>query len=189
MKMIWKNLTQHSSIWLAIAFYTICGLLLLLWPTFALNIASYAIATLLLIVSAICIISYMRSSTLQAVLGAQLTVGLILLCLSIFLFVNPLIISALLPFVWGFSLLIGGFGKIQLCIDMKRIGGKNWWALLIAAVVSFVLGFLAITQPVFITQIIVQFIGISLLIEAILDIVAHFVVNRRIKEYRKTIEI
>lgn len=188
MKLNWKSWNHHSSLGLAVLFYAVCGLLLLLWPTLALSIASYAVATLLCIAGIICIISYMRKSILQAVLGSQLAVGLITIFLGILLFANPLVLGALLPFVWGFSLLIGGFGKVQMSIDMKRIGDKYWWGLLIAAVASFLLGTLAIMQPVFIAQTIIQFIGVSLLVEAVVDIIAYIIVHRKIKEYRKDAE-
>ncbi|MEG1471950.1 MAG: DUF308 domain-containing protein, partial [Clostridia bacterium] len=51
--------------------------------------------------------------------------------------------------------------------------------------VSFALGFIAIARPSFITTIVTQFIGISLLVEAVLDAITLFTTNKRVKDYRK----
>lgn len=188
MKKFAHDWNRTTSCWTAILFYAVCGLLLLLWPNLALNIANYALGVILCAIGIVCVISYIRGSVLDGVLGIQLALGLITLCFGILIFFNPNFLSALLPFLWGMSLLVGGFGKVQMSVDLKRIGEKRWWIVLLGAAVSFVLGVLSIAQPVFIAAVIMQFIGISLLVEAALDLATFITINKRIKAFRKAMD-
>ena len=179
-----RDFNRNSSYWTAIAFYLICGLLLLIMPNLALSIANVALAILLFAVGVRSIVSYLR----DGVMGLQLAAGLVALCFALLLLFNPLFLAELLPFVWGVALLVGGFGKVQMAADLKRIGDRFWWYALIAALLSFMLGALAITRPVFIAAVLTQFVGASLLIEGVLDLVSFLTLNKRIKKFRKEME-
>ena len=72
--------------------------------------------------------------------------------------------------------------------DLKRIGDQRWWYALVAALVSFVLGALAITRPLFIASVLTQFVGVSLMVEGVLDLVSFLMLNKRIKDFRRTLE-
>ncbi len=187
MKRFTRDFNRTSTLWTAILFYFVCGLLLLLFPNLALSIANFALAAVLCIAGICCIIGYLRGSVLDGVMGMELALGLVTLFFGLLLLVKPTFLSALLPFLWGVSLLIGGFSKIQLGVDLKRIGESRWWAVLIAAFVSFLLGILSITKPTFIASISVQFIGVSLIVESVLDLVTLLVINKKIKDFRKAV--
>ena len=134
------------------------------------------------------IVSYLRGSILDGVMGLQLAAGLVALCFALLLLFNPLFLAEVLPFVWGVALLVGGFGKVQMAADLKRIGDQRWWYALVAALVSFVLGALAITRPLFIASVLTQFVGVSLMVEGVLDLVSFLMLNKRIKDFRRTLE-
>ena len=150
-----RDFNRNSSYWTAIAFYLICGLLLLLLPDLALGIANVALAVILCVVGVRSIASYLRGSVLDGVMGLQLA---------------------------------GGFGKVQMAADLRRIGDRLWWCALVAALLSFLLGALAIGRPVFIAAVLTQFVGASLLAEGILDLISFLTINKRIKEFRKAME-
>lgn len=183
-----RDFNRNSSYWTAILFYLVCGLLLLLLPNLALSIANVALAVILCVVGVRCILSYMRGSVLDGVLGIQLALGLVALCFGLLLFFNPLFLAELLPLLWGMAMLAGGFGKVQMAADLKRIGDGAWWYALIAALLSFVLGALAITKPAFISSVLTQFVGVSLIVEGVLDLVSFLTINKKIREFRKAVE-
>ncbi|MEG0049137.1 MAG: DUF308 domain-containing protein [Clostridia bacterium] len=185
MKKVTYQWNRNTACWAGVLFYAVCGLLLLILPKLAMSIANFSLAAILLIVGGFFVFSYFKGSVLDGLMGARLMMGLVLVCFGIMLCFNSSFLSVLLPLLWGISLLVGGFGKVQICIDLKRIGEKYWWTVLIGAVVSFALGFIAIARPSFITTIVTQFIGISLLVEAVLDAITLFTTNKRVKDYRK----
>ena len=95
--------------------------------------------------------------------------------------------AILFYFVCGLLLLLLP-NLAQMSVDLKRIGDSHWWVTLIGALLSFVLGALAITSPAFIASILTQFVGVSLLVEGVVDLVSFLTINRKIKEFRKAIE-
>ena len=168
----------------AIIFYAVCGLLLLLLPSEALAIANYAIAALLLVMGVACIVGYCRGSVIIGRFGFLLAVGMVLVTLAVVMFCYPTLLASLLPVIWGTSLLIGGFGKIQFAADLRR-----WWTLLLGALLSFALGILCLANPIYIAQTIFVFIGICLLAEAVLDLVTLLMVRRHLRRFEKAMEV
>ena len=188
MKILNHDWNRTASCYAAIAFYAACGLLLLLWPDLAMSIANYALAVILLGAGILLIIAYARGTIWEAVAGVRLTVGLALAFMGVLLLFNPNFLLSLLPFLWGLSLLVGGFGKVQMSVDLKRIGETRWWLALIGAGVSLVLGSFAVFRPVFVAEVIVQFIGVSLLVESVVDLTTVLTTNKKIRDYRRARE-
>lgn len=179
-----KSFSWSLTGWSVIAFYTVCGLLLLLWPNLALMIANYALAAALCIVGIVMMIGYLRSEAVEGMLGYGLAKGLIFTLVGVLLFIKSDALMTILPFLWGVAMIAGGFGKFQMAFDLKRIGNSRWWLLLIGALISFVLGTFSVTQPAFLAMAVTQFAGISLLVEAVLDIAALLVIKREYKNLK-----
>jgi uncharacterized membrane protein HdeD (DUF308 family) len=177
-----KSFDWNFTGWTAIVFYAVCGLLLLLWPSLALTIANYALAATLCAVALVMIAGYIRGEALDGMLNYGLAKGLILLLIGIVLFVRSDILIALLPFLWGVAMLAGGFAKVQVAFDLNRVDRERWWLMLLGALLSFVLGIIAVTKPLFLADVITQFIGASLLLEALLDLMALLTIRREVKK-------
>ena len=167
-----------------VAFYAVCGLLLLLWPNLALLIADYALATVLCAIGFVMILGYVRGDTLEGMLGYGLAKGLLLALVGVVLFVKPALLITVLPFLWGVTMIAGGFAKLQMGVDLRRISRERWWLMLLGALVSFVLGVFSILQPSFIAYTVTQFAGISLLVEAALDTAAMLTIRREFKHLK-----
>ena len=170
--------------WSLIAFYVICGLLLLIWPNLALLIANYALAIVMCVVGVVLITSYVRGEAMEGMLGYGLAKGLIVLMVGLALLFRSDLLMTVLPFLWGVAMIVGGFGKLQMAFDMKRIGKTRWWLLLIGSGISFVLGTFSVTRPAFLAMVITEFAGISLLAEAVLDTAALLLMKREVKHLK-----
>lgn len=170
--------------WSMIAFYAVCGLLLLLLPNLALMIANYALATILCAVGIAMIVGYVRAEAMDGIFSYGLAFGLILALLGAVLFIKSDILITLLPFVWGVAMIAGGFGKFQIAFDLKRIRQDKWWVLLIGALISFVLGIISVTNPAFLATTATMFAGIALLAEAVLDCSALLTIKREIRHLK-----
>lgn len=168
--------------WLAVAFYVVCGVILLLWPELMLGVVNYLLATVLCVSGILSVIGYFKSSALQGAMGYRLALGLGVLTLGVVMFFNPTLLAGILPFVGGISMVAGGFGKIQMAFDLKRIGEPRWWMVSVGALISFFLGILAIANPTFVFTVASQFIGLAMLVEALLDAVSILAVRRKLKQ-------
>lgn len=71
-----------------------------------------------------------------------------------------------------------GIGKLQTAVDLLRLKNEKWWWRAISAAISVICAFVIILNPFTTTVVLWQFTGISLLVEAVFDIVTLFV-NRK----------
>jgi uncharacterized membrane protein HdeD (DUF308 family) len=176
-----KTLHWSYTGWTVILFYAVCGLLLLLWPDLALKTANFALAGVLCIMGVIAIVDYLRGETMAGILGYGLAKGLILLMVGVWLMIRSDFLINLLPFLWGLAMIAGGFAKVQVAFDLKRVDRNRWWLMLLGALLSFTLGIIAVTRSEFLAYTVTQIAGISLLVEAALDVIALTTVRRELK--------
>lgn len=175
-----------SSLLIPIVFYLVFGVLLIMLKSQTLSIAAYVLAALMGIYGIYEIVSYLRSPVIRKITESRLAIGLIMLLAGALLAFNPGILEKLLPFVWGISLLFGGFLKIQYAFDQLTLKVRKWWIMLILAVFSLLIGTLALTRPAFLGDNKEIVIGIFLIAEAVMDVVVFILINRALKkdEYR-----
>ena len=76
---------------------------------------------------------------------------------------------------------MGSIMKLQNSIDIKRMGFKHWKVLLFFAILLFLLGAVLIYNP-FEGQILVIYIGASLILEGALNIISILVISRHMKK-------
>ena len=174
-------LTARSMI-LPIIFCLVCGVLLILFGNLALRITAYVLAGVMLLCGVWSIIVYIRSTPVRRITESRLATGLILLVAGSLLAFNPNYLEDILPFIWGLALLFGAFLKIQYAFDEKSVNVSKWWIMLIFAAVSVTIGILALTSKAEMDDQKYMFIGIMLILEAVLDVVVFFLMNRALKK-------
>lgn len=76
----------------------------------------------------------------------------------------------ILTLVCGVVILFTGLTKIQRTVDMLRTKRKRWFLAMISAAVSVICGIVIITDPFSTTAVLWMFTGISLIVEAVFDI-------------------
>ena len=73
--------------------------------------------------------------------------------------------------LYGVATLVAAFGKLQWTADLLRLKYKYWFIALISAVLSLVLAILIISNPFSSTAVLWVFIGVSMIVEAVVDVV------------------
>lgn len=165
-----------------IFFCLISGLLLIMLESLTMRITGYVLAAALIISGIWLIICYFRSEPLVRIIESKLAIGLIALVTGTMLAFSPETLKDLLPYVWGLSLLFGGFLKIQYAFDRKSLGSEKWWILLIMAAFSLVIGTISLLNPAFLGDKREMVIGILLTFEAVLDITVYLLLRRTIQK-------
>ena len=84
----------------------------------------------------------------------------------------------LLTVIYGVLTLLGGINKIQWAIDMLRAKQKYWFVAIISAVLTLVFSALILANPFASTAVLWTFIAVTLIVEAVIDIVA-FILGRK----------
>lgn len=170
-----KSLQKYLSGMVLSLFEIFVGVLLLIDPFAFTSGIIMVLGAILLFVGLICLFKYFREDAANAALEQNMFKGLIALSLGGFCVLgNGFIveISALLTFVYGAVILITGFSKIQKTVDLLRLKKTNWGFTAISAVVTVICAALILFNPFGATEWIWRFIGISLIVEALIDALA-----------------
>ena len=121
------------------------------------------------------VIRYFREEPDVAAIGQQLSIGLVLIVFGLFCTFNSTWFIAtfpLLTMIYGVFILITGFCKIQWSVDMVRMKKKNWILPAISAAISIICAIIVIGNPFTTTEVLWIFTGVSLIAEAVFDLVS-----------------
>ncbi len=120
------------------------------------------------------VIRYFRTSPEEAAVGRLLMQGLIALLAGAFCAFNPgwfLLTFPVIAILYGVAVLVGGLGKVQIATDMLRAKNSKWWWGGLSAVISIICALVIINNPFSSTVALWWFIGISLIVEAVVDVI------------------
>ena len=128
------------------------------------------------------VIRYFRTEASEAAQGQHLSKGLIALLCGILCVTNSqwfLVTVPMLSMVYGVAILVAGITKLQWVVDMLRLKKRRWYLACISAVVSMACGWVIITNPFGTMAVLWTFAGISLIIEAVFDVIAMLLGRRQ----------
>ena len=168
-----KNDKKLNAILLCIAELVI-GVLLLIKPVGFTRGIIIALGIPLMLKGVGYVISYIRKKPQEASEGNLFAKGLLMACGGLFcMFRSGWFIAAfpVLTVLYGVMTLVTAFGKLQWTADLLRLKHKYWFIALISAILSLVLAILIITNPFSSTAALWVFIGISMIVEAVVDVV------------------
>ena len=172
-----KFLKRNAHVILLCLFEALIGVLLVVDPIGFTSGIIIAFGIALLAAGLICTVGYFRTDSVEAALRGTLVKGLAMLLTGAFCILNPTWFIAtfpLLTILYGVVILFAGLSKVQWAIDALRLKTGRWFLPAISAVVSIICGFVVLSNPFASTLLLWMFTGISLIIEAVLDVVVLF---------------
>lgn len=162
------------------------GILLLIDPS-GFTSAIFSTAGVCLVLSGLFrVIRYFRTEPVTAMKNQLLSKGLATVLIGSFcVSQSAWIVSLILPIltlVYGGVILVTGLTKVQWMFDIIRLKKKMWFLAAISAVISLTCGLVVIANPFTSTAVLWMFIGISLIVEAVFDVVSLiFGINKKEK--------
>ena len=159
----------------------IIGILLLVNPIGFTSGIIIAFGIVLMIMGISTTIKYFRTEPEEAAVSQILVKGLLMLLAGAFCAFNSHWFIATFPvltLVYGVVILITGITKVQWTIDIIRMKRSKWFWAAISAAISIVCGVVIITSPFSTTAVLWMFIGISLIVEAVFDMIGSIFGNR-----------
>lgn len=158
------------------------GILLLIDPLkFTAGIIT-GIGILLIALGTITTLGYFKAEPVEAMKGQKLTKGLCALVGGAFCIFQSdwfIVTFPLLTILYGVGILLTGITKVQWAVDMLRLKIKLWYYAAISAAVTLVAATVILLNPFTTTAVLWTFIAVSLIIEAIVDILAIFFSGKR----------
>ena len=175
------KIKKNPIVWILCIVELVIGILLLInvenFMKFVLIVAGAA----MVVFGLIWVIRYFRQDATQAVLGYELTKGLVSIGIGLFCVFNTerfMKTFALFAVLFGVMVLLAGFIKIQTTIDMLRLKQRGWWLTGIGAVLTIIAAVIILANPFKTMHFLGIFIGITLIVEAVLDGVAMVMLYR-----------
>ncbi|MDD6620534.1 MAG: DUF308 domain-containing protein [Eubacteriales bacterium] len=96
-------------------------------------------------------------------------------------------IVSILLFLFGLFILISGIVDLITSIDVKRYGFGDWIVSFLMSLVTAVLGLLIVVNPFSSSLAVIRLLGISLLVYAVLDIIAFIQVKKVAKAVKEAV--
>ena len=132
------------------------------------------------------IIIYFTKDHMTNIMQMDLVTGVVAGAFGAFLLLHPDFVGTAMPFAVGILLMIGGIVKLQNSIDMKRLHFTHWKAVLVFAVLLFGVGAVLIYNP-FEGRILLLYIGISLMLDGLVNIICMLTISHRMKRIARQI--
>lgn len=169
-----KVTSKISRIILAVC-EAIIGIVLLVNPIgFTTGIITF-LGILLLLFGAVSVVQYFRTMPEAAALEQKLARGLLMALIGLFcIFNSGWFITAfpLLTVIYGAVTLITGIVKIQWTVDMVRVKAQRWFWAGINAALTIVCAVIILCNPFSSAAVLWIFVAATLIVEAILDLIA-----------------
>lgn len=150
----------------------VIGIPLLINPQAFTTIIFIAIGVFLVIFGGINVIGYFRMTTEQAVFSQKLTLGIISAAAGIFCALNAQNMMTFQVLLYGIFTLVLGIVKVQWTVNLLRMRMNKWYIMGISALVTIVFSIIIICNLKAVFETISLFIAISLIVEAVADLLS-----------------
>ena len=147
--------------------YLVLGVVLLLFPEQTLNIVTRIIASVLIIFAAINIIQFVINKDERFSADYfYLILSIVGIGVAISMLVSPTWIIAVINVVVGILLIVNGIGNFSTTIRIRK-DDRIWWAFSIVPIITFILGFVIMANPIGMAKFMTRIEGLSLIADAI----------------------
>lgn len=147
------------------------GVLLMLRPDFSIDALGVMIGTAMLIFGVIKIVGYLSKDLYRLAFQYDLAFGLLMIAVGIMVILEPGNAIDCICVAVGLSALMDGLLKIQIAIDAKRFGIRQWWLIMAMAALAVTVGILLVFRTSESARTLVIFLGISMLADGILNLI------------------
>lgn len=156
-------------------FSLLLGSVLLLYPALSERIICYSVAVFCAVYGLVHIALHFMARE-DFTFPLDLILGLLSIALGIGIILFPIIIIKVLPIILGSLMCVDGLMKIINSFDLLKTTFKKCWLIFFMGVGSIALGVLMIVYPFKLP--ILQFIGISFVVNGCFDVINMFVIAK-----------
>lgn len=119
---------------------------------------------------AVKLVGYFSRDLYRLAFQYDLEFGILLIALGVIVLLRTNGVMDFICIAAGVSILADGLFKIQIAIDARRFGIRDWWLILFLAVVTGGVGLLLVFRPWESVQVLTVLLGAALLAEGVLNL-------------------
>ena len=179
MKQIRMDLSTSSIICI------IFGIVLIARPIETVSLFCRVLAIIMIVVGGMFMFSYFLNWMSS---GLSAAMGLIVLLIGVWIFINPGIIETLIPVVIGVILLCHGIQDVRMSWQMKEYGQDSWKFSMVLAVISVIFGVLCIIDAFMVVKAAMILLGIALIYNGVSNLLITTRTTKAEKEYRNKMD-
>ncbi len=116
------------------------------------------------------LVGYFSKDLYRLAFQYDLEFGILLIALGVIVLLRTNGVMDFICIAAGVSILADGLFKIQIAIDARRFGIRDWWLILLLAVVTGGVGLLLVFRPWESVQVLTALLGAALLAEGVLNL-------------------
>ena len=116
------------------------------------------------------LVGYFSRDLYRLAFQYDLEFGILLIALGMIVLLRTNGVMDFICIAAGVSILADGLFKIQIAIDARRFGIRDWWLILLLAVVTGGVGLLLVFRPWESVQVLTVLLGAALLAEGVLNL-------------------
>ena len=146
------------------------GAALIVFPGISVSVVGVVIGIAMVAFGVVKLIGYFSRDLFRLAFQFDLALGLLLIALGILVLLRPEQLMSFLCVIIGVSILADGLFKIQIAMDAKKFGIRQWRLILILAILAGAVGGAMLFWPDSGARVLMVLMGISLLAEGILNL-------------------
>ena len=147
------------------------GILLIVDPEISLAAFGIITGVCLIVFGVIKIVGYLSQDLYRLAFQYDLAFGILMIALGIMVILEPDNVIETICIAVGIAFFMDGLLKIQIAIDAKTFGISKWWLILSVAILAGVVGVLLIFRTSESARTLMIFLGISLLMDGIMNLI------------------
>ena len=147
------------------------GILLIVDPEISLAAFGIITGVCLIVFGVIKIVGYLSKDLYRLAFQYDLAFGILMIALGIMVILEPDNVIETICIAVGIAFFMDGLLKIQFAIDAKTFGISKWWLILSVAILAGVVGVLLIFRTSESARTLMIFLGISLLMDGIMNLI------------------
>lgn len=175
---------RGSMIWSSVL-CMIMGAVILIFPQITALAVCYMFGAALAIYGVVKIVGYFSSVDMGYMFRFDLMMGIVYALAGVLLIMHPGAIMAAMPVLLGIVLAAGGIARLQLALDIRRMGYSRWWATMAASVLEIVLAVMIMLNPFEGGQALFMFIGASYIVDGAVNLYTILRVSNAIKDIKR----
>ena len=146
------------------------GAAFILRPEPSMAVIGRALGIALVVFGGVKLVGYFSGDLFRLAFQYDLAFGILLIALGVIVLLRTNGVMDFICIAAGVSILADGLFKIQIAIDARRFGIRDWWLILLLAVVTGGVGLLLVFRPWESVQVLTVLLGAALLAEGVLNL-------------------
>lgn len=152
------------------ALFCVLGIMLLFTPDASALWIGRLLGIGLILFGIIKLVGYFSRDLFRLAFQYDLAFGLLLMVLGIVTLSHPGDALSFLCVMFGIPVLADGLFKIQIAMDSRQFGIRNWWLVLALAALTCVMGAVLVFRPTAGVRALTMLMGLSLLCDGVLNL-------------------